>query len=389
MVMLLPMSRDRAETEKEMAAISDGHPTEDELVALSEGQVSPADRKRLVVHLDGCTVCRGLLAALGDGETPADALIDRVVSGHRVERFVAKGGMGAVYVARPIGGGAPVALKVMLSGADDDLQQTARMRAEARALMAVRNEHVVRVIAFTELDDSRPCVLMEYLEGEPLHQRLKRKTPGLAAALGWLDQLLDGLEACHAQDVIHRDLKPSNVLVIDSPRGPVVKLIDFGLAKQRDSTIITSPKSLVGSAGYLAPELLTGGDASIATDLYSLGCVAWKLLTGLPVFPTPGNNPLEVLRRHAREDPPRLRTLVPAASISLELWVDLLLARKPTDRFGSATTARRSLDEIRRELESTVIEKTPMRGGKALVEDSDTHIDRPTRQDRPALREKK
>lgn len=386
--MLPPMSRDRAETEKEMRAISDAHPSEDELVALSAGQVSPADRKRLVVHLDACAICRGLLAALGDEETPSDALIDRVVSGHRVERFVAKGGMGAVYVARPVAGGAPVALKVMISG-DDDLQQTARMRAEARALMSVRNEHVVRVIAFTELDDGRPCVIMEYLEGEPLHLRLKRKMPGLSAALGWLDQLLDGLEACHAQGVIHRDLKPSNVLVIESPRGPLVKLIDFGLAKQNDATIITSPQSLVGSAGYLAPELLGGSAATVVTDLYSLGCVAWKLLTGLPVFPTPGNNPIEVLRRHAREEPPRLRTLLPSAPTGLELWVDLLLARKPADRFGSATTARRSLDEVRRQLESTVIEKTPMRGAKALGEDSDTHLDRPTRQDRPALRPKK
>ncbi|MFT3710011.1 MAG: protein kinase [Archangium sp.] len=387
------MARDRAVTEKEMA-VPDTHPTEDELVALASGQVMPRERRRLVEHLDGCAACRGLLAALSEeeDETPADALADRVIAGHRIERFIAKGGMGAVYVARPVNGGAQVALKVMLPDTEGDLKQPARMRAEVRTLMSVDNDHVVKVIGFAELDDGRPCVIMEYLEGEPLHVRLKRKSPGLGAALGWIDQLLDGLIACHSQGVIHRDLKPSNVLVLDTPRGPLIKLIDFGLAKQRDATNITSPRSLVGSAGFLAPELLTGASASVATDLYSLGCVAWRILTGNTVFPAAGTNAIEVLRRHAKETPPRLRTVLPGAPAGLDVWIDFLLARNPGDRFGSGKAARASLDEVRREFDSTVIEKTPMRG-RALVEDSDTQLERPatqrpTRDDRPALKKK-
>ena len=384
------MARDRADTELEMPAL--GHPTEDALVALAAGQVSPGERNHLVAHLDGCVVCRELLAALSDDETPADSMIGREVGGYRIERFLAKGGMGAVYEARALDGSGAVAIKVML--ATSEPTHEARLRAEARALMSVQNDHVVKVMGLRTLGTQVPCLMMELIDGESLSARLKRKPPGLIAALGWIDQLLEGLEACHEKGVMHRDLKPSNVLVIDSPRGALLKLIDFGLARDKDSTRITSPTALVGSAGFIAPELLSGASASPSTDLYAVGCIAWRILTGGPLFTAPGNHPLDVLKRHKEEPPPPLRSVLPQASPRLEAWLDELVARSPEQRFRSATLARQALDDVRDSLDTTVIEKTPLRG-RALREDSDTQLEaptlqqRPTRDDRPALRPKK
>ncbi|MBL8910907.1 MAG: serine/threonine protein kinase [Archangium sp.] len=358
------MARGSLVTEKEMPAV--GHPTEDELLALSDGVAKPAERERLVAHLDGCTSCRALLAEFTSSSSASrssDPLIGSMVGGYLVESYVSKGAMGAVYVARAPNAQRPVALKLALPSRDARV----RMRAEARALAALSHPNVVGVFGFGELSDGRPWIAMEYLEGETLNVRLSRKTPGLRLALEWMDSLLGGLSACHEKQVIHRDLKPSNVLLVDGE----VKLIDFGLARQDEATAITNPESVMGSVGFLAPELLEGTQASAASDLYAVGCIAWQVLTGTPVFKTAGQSPLRVMRAHLEKPAPKLREVLDDASPELEAWLAGLLERDPKKR-SSMKKARRELEIARHALEATVIDRAP--------------VGRPTRKDRPKLK---
>lgn len=359
------MSRDRADTEKELEAVVDltAHPTEDALLALAQGQTFPAERKRLLAHLDRCDECRDLLAALS--EHTSDTIIGSWLSGYRVEKFFDKGAIGAVYLAKNEAG-EQAAIKVLLSDVSESASHIARMRAEARTLSGVTHQNVVRVLGFGELNNGMPYVVMEFVDGEPLSTRLRTKAPSLKRSLDWLDQLLAGLEACHAANIIHRDLKPANVLVCESPRGQMIKLIDFGISRHRDNTRITSPQTLMGSAGYLAPELLAGVEADERSDLYAVGCIAWRLFTGSTVFPSAGVSPVVVMQAHAQQEPPKLREVLPMASPFLEKWVASLLEKDPARRTTSATAARDELDGVLSELEKTVIEHTPTRGGKAL-----------------------
>lgn len=339
-----------------------GHPTEDELLALSDGVAKPAERARLVAHLDGCASCRALLAAFAS--TESDPLIGTMIGGYLVESYVSKGAMGAVYVARAPNAQRPVALKLALSQSDARV----RMRAEARALAALSHPNVVGVFGFGELSDGRPWIAMEYLEGETLYDRLRRKTPGRRLALEWLDSLLSGLEACHEKQIVHRDLKPANVLLVDDE----VKLIDFGLARHDEATAITNSESVMGSVGFLAPELLEGVQASPGSDLYAVGCIAWQVLTGAPVFSSAGRSPIQVMREHIEKPAPPLRDVLDDVSPELEAWIAGLLERDPKRR-SSMKDARSGLERARRASDATVIERAPV-------------SQRPTKADRPKLK---
>lgn len=332
----------------------EAHLREEQLAALATGQLLEPERRQLSAHLEGCAECRGELADLRRGTELLDPLLGSVVAGYRVERFLSHGGMGAVYLASGLDG-AQVALKVLLSSVAEDPQFQARMRGEARALMAVRHRNVVGVRGVGELPDGRPWLMMDFIAGQTLAERLTLQGFNLRGASTLLDQLLAGLEACHALGVLHRDLKPSNLLVRDTPGGPEVVLIDFGLAKARNATAITHADALVGSVGYLAPELLRGEPVSLPADLYAVGCIAWRLFTGESVY-APGPV-VETMQRHLADPVPRLRAVVPEAPGLLAQWVERLLSKDPAARYASAKEAREALAVARRALEHTVLDE--------------------------------
>ncbi|MEU8113462.1 protein kinase [Micromonospora sp. NPDC048947] len=252
---------------------------------------------------------------------------------YRLGERVATGGMGAVWRGTDVLLEREVAVKVLLPSLVADPEFTARFRAEARMLAALRHPGVVPVhdVGQAALDDGSQVdyLVMEYVEGEPLSARVRtvgRLDP--ATTMSVLAQAADALHTAHLAGIVHRDVKPGNLLVKGD--GTVV-LVDFGIARSRNMAGLTAANMVLGTASYMSPEQATGQPVSAATDIYALGAVAYFCLAGQPPFH--GDNPLAVALRHAQEDPAALPADTPPAVAAV---VSRALAKRPEDRFGSA-----------------------------------------------------
>ncbi|RAO48989.1 Non-specific serine/threonine protein kinase [Micromonospora saelicesensis] len=252
---------------------------------------------------------------------------------YRLGERVATGGMGAVWRGTDVLLEREVAVKVLLPSLVADPEFTARFRAEARMLAALRHPGVVPVhdVGQAALDDGSQVdyLVMEYVEGEPLSARVRtvgRLDP--ATTMSVLAQAAGALHTAHLAGIVHRDVKPGNLLV--KADGTVV-LVDFGIARSRNMAGLTAANMVLGTASYMSPEQATGQPVSAATDIYALGAVAYFCLAGQPPFH--GDNPLAVALRHAQEDPAALPADTPPAVAAV---VTRALAKRPEDRFGSA-----------------------------------------------------
>ncbi|WCN80082.1 serine/threonine-protein kinase [Micromonospora sp. LH3U1] len=252
---------------------------------------------------------------------------------YRLGERVATGGMGAVWRGTDVLLEREVAVKVLLPSLVADPEFTARFRAEARMLAALRHPGVVPVhdVGQAALADGSQVdyLVMEYVEGEPLSARVRaagRLDP--ATAMSVLAQAADALHTAHLAGIVHRDVKPGNLLV--KADGSVV-LVDFGIARSRTMAGLTAANMVLGTASYMSPEQATGQPVSAATDVYALGAVAYFCLAGQPPFH--GDNPLAVALRHAQEEPAPLPQDTPPAIAAV---VARALAKRPADRFGSA-----------------------------------------------------
>ncbi|WP_112676784.1 serine/threonine-protein kinase [Micromonospora saelicesensis] len=252
---------------------------------------------------------------------------------YRLGERVATGGMGAVWRGTDVLLEREVAVKVLLPSLVADPEFTARFRAEARMLAALRHPGVVPVhdVGQAVLDDGSQVdyLVMEYVEGEPLSARVRtvgRLDP--ATTMSVLAQAAGALHTAHLAGIVHRDVKPGNLLV--KTDGTVV-LVDFGIARSRNMAGLTAANMVLGTASYMSPEQATGQPVSAATDIYALGAVAYFCLAGQPPFH--GDNPLAVALRHAQEDPAALPADTPPAVAAV---VTRALAKRPEDRFGSA-----------------------------------------------------
>ncbi|MFC5922455.1 protein kinase [Micromonospora vulcania] len=252
---------------------------------------------------------------------------------YRLGERVATGGMGAVWRGTDVLLEREVAVKVLLPSLVADQEFTARFRAEARMLAALRHPGVVAVHDVGQAvlaDGSRvDYLVMEYVEGEPLSARVRgagRLDP--ATTMSVLAQAADALHTAHLAGIVHRDVKPGNLLV--KPDGRVV-LVDFGIARSRTMAGLTAANMVLGTASYMSPEQATGQPVSAATDVYALGAVAYFCLAGQPPFD--GDNPLAVALRHAQDEPAPLPSGTPPAVAAV---VERALAKRPTDRYASA-----------------------------------------------------
>ncbi|WP_208648959.1 serine/threonine-protein kinase [Micromonospora inaquosa] len=263
---------------------------------------------------------------------------------YRLGERVATGGMGAVWRGTDVLLEREVAVKVLLPSLVADPEFTARFRAEARMLAALRHPGVVPVhdVGQAALDDGSRVdyLVMEYVEGEPLSARVRavgRLDP--ATTMSVLAQAADALHTAHLAGIVHRDVKPGNLLVKADGR---VVLVDFGIARSRNMAGLTAANMVLGTASYMSPEQATGQPVSTATDIYALGAVAYFCLAGQPPFH--GDNPLAVALRHAQEDPAALPADTPPAVAAV---VARALAKRPEDRFGSAAELAAAAAEAR------------------------------------------
>jgi serine/threonine protein kinase len=261
--------------------------------------------------------------------------------------------MATVDLARDVELDRPVALKRLAENLarDEDLQR--RFLREARLAARLAHPNVVRVFDVGE-DDGRPFIAMEYVEGETLAELVAQRAPIPAAEAARLGtQMCAGLAAAHAAGLVHRDVKPQNLLL--STDG-VLKLGDFGIAAGHDGTRLTLAGTVLGTAGYLAPEQARGEEVTAAADIYAVGAVLYELLTGEPSR-TAGS--LAELGSEDGFGPPDLAARVPSAPRELVAAVNACLSARPEDRPPSAAALARLLAPVASEAETLSLPPDP------------------------------
>src|ERR1017187_401725 len=269
----------------------------------------------------------------------------QMVSGrYRIVRFLGRGGMGEVFEAEDCELKGRVALKTLLPLIASDGRMLARFKQEIQLSRKVSHPNVCRVFdlarhpADAAADVATVFLTMEFLDGETLAERLRREgRMSPAEALPLLAQMAEALDAAHRAGVIHRDFKPSNVMLVPSGEGLRAVVTDFGLARSfttSGETTATLTGNMMGTLDYMAPELMSGGSASIASDVYAFGATAYKMITG--ALPFPSETPLAGAIRRAKDPAPSPRTLVPDLDPRWEQAILRALDPAPERRFSRA-----------------------------------------------------
>ena len=275
----------------------------------------------------------------------------RVTEKYVVEELLGVGGMGAVVAARRTWDNQRVAIKVMLAEEAKHDDSTRRFFREARAAGAIDSPHVAKLLDFGRLDDGVPFMVLELLAGEGLDQVIRDRAPlAIPEAVGLTLQAIEGVAEAHARGIVHRDIKPSNLFLTTATDGqPIVKVLDFGISKatmkfeqSTEAPQLTETDTTLGSPQYMSPEQLRSSkDVDARTDIWSLGLILYKLLTGRPAFEAPnvGAHFAMILA-----DPPtRLRDRRPDAPAQLEKVILTCLAKDRDERWQDLGQLARAL----------------------------------------------
>jgi len=274
-----------------------------------------------------------------------------VASRYVLERELAKGGMGSVWVARHLQLDVPVAIKFMFDAELAAPSGRARFLREARAAARLRSPHVVRVYDY-EVADGTPYIAMEMLEGESLDERIRRQGRiDIAEVASILRQLAKALGEAHELGIVHRDLKPSNIFLARAGEDEVVKVLDFGIAKETMNLSVedkTESGVLVGSPHHMSPEQARGGQVDARSDLWCLGVVLFECVAGERPFT--GANIADLVASICMDEIPTLSALRPEQGPSLDRFFEKALARNPAMRFQSAREMASAFEDASRGL---------------------------------------
>jgi serine/threonine-protein kinase len=282
-------------------------------------------------------------------ETTTSDLAGTVLEGaYRLVRLIGRGGMGAVYEAIQLRLNKRVAVKLMSREAACDMVSLERFRREAEITSKLGHPHLVNLVDFGTAESGQPYLVMEYLEGEDLDQRLQkaiRMPVDIAARI--VTQSASALGAAHAQDVVHRDLKPANIFLLQVPGEPeFVKVLDFGISKVKvaNGRRLTGVQSVVGTPAYMSPEQATGRseETDHRADQWALACIAWEVLCGHPPFMADDTTALffQILRI----EPPSLTKQVPELQPAAEAVLRRALSKHHTDRYPSIRDFARAFE---------------------------------------------
>ncbi|MEO8217007.1 MAG: protein kinase [Acidobacteriota bacterium] len=289
-------------------------------------------------------------------------------SGSRIGSYeivapIGAGGMGEVWRARDPRLGRDVAIKILPPSVVSHPDRLARFTDEARAAGTLNHPNLVTIHEFGT-HEGAPFIVMELLEGETLRERLGTSADSLSGsgahprlpmrkALDYSIQIANGLAAAHEHAVIHRDLKPDNIFVTSDGR---VKILDFGLAKlapsrdsddqSRTAQRKTAPGTVMGTAGYMAPEQVRGRDVDHRADIFSLGAILYEMLSGERAFK--GDSSIQTMNAVLESDPPDLSGSNPQITPGLQRVVERCLEKKPEERFHSAHDVAFALDAVSR-----------------------------------------
>ncbi|MFC1439010.1 protein kinase [Streptacidiphilus sp. N1-10] len=265
---------------------------------------------------------------------------------YALREVIGRGGMGEVWLGEDLLLGRPVAVKVLHAELSFDETALARFRREARSAASLNHPRIATVYDAGELPwtPPRPYLVMEYVDGQTLAERLHQGPLPVHDAVGFTIGVLDGLAFAHARDLVHRDIKPANVMITD---GGGVKVMDFGiaLALGGPDTTRTTTGTVMGTAAYMSPEQACGRTTDSRSDLYSTGCLLYELLTGRPPFRA--DSALALIYQHVHETPEAPSRLRPAVPPELDAVVLGALAKDPGRRCAGAEDMSAALRGLR------------------------------------------
>ncbi|MDD2625352.1 MAG: Stk1 family PASTA domain-containing Ser/Thr kinase [Bacilli bacterium] len=250
---------------------------------------------------------------------------------YEVIRLLGEGGMANVYLGEDTILNRKVAIKVLRGDLANDEKFLRRFQREALSASSLSHPNIVEMYDVGE-DEGNFYIVMEYIEGKNLKQLLRRRgTLTVNEVIDIMLQLTDGIAHAHDSYIIHRDLKPQNILMLDNG---MVKITDFGIATALNNSQLTQTNSVMGSVHYLPPEQATGKEASIKSDIYSLGILMYELITGN--LPFRGENAVEIALKQMKEKIPSLIVEKPNVPQSVENIVLRACAKNPKNRYNDA-----------------------------------------------------
>lgn len=261
---------------------------------------------------------------------------------YTVGQMIGTGGMADVYLGLDTRLDREVAIKVLRRDLAKDPAFVARFRKEALAAGGLNHPGIVAVYDSGEENNS-PYIVMELVSGQTLRQKLQAGQLPLSTSLEIIKGILQALDYSHNKGIIHRDIKPSNIMITDSGD---IKVMDFGIARATDDigATLTNTWNVVGTAQYLSPEQATGEMADGRSDLYSLGCLMYELLTGRPPFT--GDTPVSVAYQHVSSPLTLASQINPALDTNLDQMLEVALAKDPNNRYQDAAAMLEDLQHV-------------------------------------------
>ena len=256
--------------------------------------------------------------------------------------MIGTGGMADVFIGDDTRLNRKVAIKVLRRDLARDPSFVARFKKEALAAGGLNHSGIVSVYDSGEENNS-PYIVMELITGESLRQLLQKGLIPQARALEIVEGILQALEYSHKEGIVHRDIKPGNIMITDSGD---IKVMDFGIARATDDigATMTNTWNVVGTAQYLSPEQATGEMADGRSDLYSLGCLMYELLTGRPPFT--GDTPVSIAYQHVSSPITPASQVKPGLSTDIDRMLEVVLSKDPNNRYQDATAMLADLQRV-------------------------------------------